>query len=284
MSAFVVRTNQLDIETVEYTRISNDKKTGKPKAFILNKSTGKTFAVETPELTCQFGPSVWDAGNGQDPSKVNYSLELRVDYAPESEESEEESEAIKNQRRFMAFIQGLDEMAISYMLENSQELFKKKYPQTDAGREVVRALYSPLVKVQMSKDGNTRYNDKIKLKLNHNEDFSGPDSNLLIFKDSAKPITVESWNQFIEMIPKGTKLKAIVQPQIILMPGKFFLKLKLIQMKIPNVQRVSRPIGYAFSDPVSEQVEESNNANAKTSTHADDSDDENNEAEIIEDN
>ncbi len=282
MSAFVVRTNQLDINNVEFTKISSDKKSGKPIAFILNKETKKTFAVESPQLTCQFGVSVWDAGNGSDPSKVNYSLELRVDYAPESTPTDEESEEIRGQRQFMEFVQGLDEMAISYMLENSQELLKKKYPNTEAGREVVKALYSPLVKIQMSKDGNTRYNDKIKLKLNHNEDFSGPNSNILIFKDSAKPIAVESWSQFVEMIPRGSKVKAIIQPQIILMPGKFFLKLKLIQMKIPNVQRVSRPIGYAFSDPVSDDVEDESVNNVKSSTHADDSDNE--EAEIIEDN
>ena len=275
MSSFVSRSNDLDLSNVIFTTPKLNPATKKLTAAILNGDIKKQYYIESPNLIASFGLSIYDPTNGSDPSSSVYSVPLRVDFKPDEQESETEPENTRMQRKFLAFLKGLDEKAINFGLENSQLIFKKQYANTPANRGVVEALYSPLVKANIGKDG-TQYQDRIQLKLNANEEKTGPNSSYLFFKDTATPIAIESWNQLGEMIPKGASVKVIISPQIYFIPGKFGIKLKLIQMKVPNVQRIGRPIGYAFSDPPLEAAETAvvEKKSAKTETHADDSDEE----------
>jgi hypothetical protein len=268
----VIRTNDLNIDIIEFTEIKPNK-VKKPSAYIVKKDDKKTFLVETPELVAQFGLSAYDPNKDSatsDPTKINYSIPVRFDFKPDDVPSESDSAAIQSQRQFLDFIKGLDEMAINYIIDHSQEILKKKFASREAAHAVASTMYASLVKSSAGKDG-TIYSDRINIKLGGNEDNSGPNSDYLFFKETAKPLEISSWTELSELVPKGSRVKMILQPRIILMPGKFFLKLHLMQMKIPNVQRAARITGYAFSDAPME-VDEVVAAPAKNDTHADDSD------------
>ena len=276
----VIRTNDLNIDIIEFTEIKPNK-VKKPSAYIVKKDDKKTFLVEGPKkgLVVPFGLSAYDPNKDSatsDPSKINYSIPVRFDFKPDDEPTEEESDDIKSQRQFWNFIKGLDEMAINYIIDHSQEILKKKFASRDAAYAVASTMYAPLVKNSPGKDG-TIYPDRINIKLNGNEDNSGPNSDYLFFKDTAKPLEISTWSELSELIPKGSRVNMILQPRIVLMPGKFFLKLHLMQMKVPNVQRTARITGYAFSDAPAETEEEVVAAPAKDETHAADSD-----AEVVE--
>lgn len=273
----VIRTNDLNIDIIEFTEIKPNK-VKKPSAYIVKKDDKKTFLVETPELVAQFGLSAYDPNKDSatsDPTKINYSIPVRFDFKPDEEPSESDSPAIQSQRQFLDFIKGLDEMAINYIIDHSQEILKKKFASREAAHAVASTMYASLVKSSAGKDG-TIYSDRINIKLGGNEDNSGPNSDYLFFKETAKPLEIASWTELSELVPKGSRVKMILQPRIILMPGKFFLKLHLMQMKIPNVQRAARITGWAFSDPPSEEVVVStkvkDESQVKDETHADDSD------------
>lgn len=271
--SFVIRFDNLDINDIVFTDPKINPKTKKLQSGIISAKTKKTFGIETPNMIAPFGLSVYDPTDGGDPTQASYSLPLRVDYNPNDAESESESAEVKGQRKLIEFMKGLDRKMIDFGIRHSQLIFKKTYADTPANRQVVEALYSSLVKPQVGKDG-TVYPDRLNMKLNGNEERSGPDSQILFFKDSSSPIVIESWSHLSELIPKGTQVKAIIQPSIFLIAGKFGLKLKLIQMKVPNVQRVGRPMTYAFSEPPAE-IEDVKVEKKKTfDSHVNDSDEE----------
>ncbi len=267
----VIRTNDLNIANVKFTPIKPNKMK-KPSAYVVKSDDEKTFMMESPTVVAPFGLSDFVTGD-----QHNYSIPLRFDFKPTDEASESDSDEIKSQRIFRNFIAGLDEMAVNYMYDNSMEIIKRKFPNREAGLAVISALYSPLIKNVPGKDG-TIYSDRVNIKLGANEDGSGPNPSYLFFKDTAKPLEISTWQELSELIPKGARVKVILQPRIVLMPGKFFLKLHLVQMKVPNIQRTARITGYAFSDPPAEE-EETTTAPVveKDETHAEDSD-----AEVVE--
>ncbi len=275
----VIRTNDLNIDDFEISEIRINPKTKKSNAYVVNKTDKKTRLVETIEMVSPFGLSAFDPNKdsaASDPMKINYSIPVRFDFKPDEEPSEAESDEIKAQRKLWNFVKGLDEMAVNYIIEHSQEILKRKFASREAAYAVASTMYSPLVKNSPGKDG-TIYPDRINIKLSGNDDNSGPNSSYLFFKDTATPLEITTWSELSELIPKGSRVKMILQPRVVLMPGKFFLKLHLMQMKVPNVKRAARITGYAFSDAPAEEDASEPVATPRDETHADDSD-----AEVVE--
>lgn len=267
--AFVIRFDKLNAEDVIFTDPKINPKTKGLSAAILNKQTKKGFGIETPNMKAPFGVSAYDPSDGADETKISYSIPLSVEFKPTDEATDEESADIKGQRQLIEFLKGLDAMMIDYGIKHSQMIFKKTYANTPANRGIVEALYTKAIKDQVGKDG-TQYSDRINIKLQRNQAGTGPDEKVLFFKESSTPLVIENWKSLTETIPKGSTVKAIIQPQIFFVAGKFGLKVKLIQMKLPNVQRVGRPITYAFSEPPADEVASA--AKKTVDTHADDSD------------
>lgn len=270
--AFVIRFDKLNIEDVIITDPKINPKTKGLSAAILNKQTKKGFGIETPNLKAPFGVSAYDPSDGADETKISYSIPLSVEYKPTDAASDDESVEIKGQRQLIDFLKGMDELMIPYGIKHSQMIFKKTYADTPANRGIVEALYTKAIKDNIGKDG-TQYSDRINIKLQRNMAGTGPDDKVLFFKESSTPLVIENWKSLTETIPKGCTVKAIIQPQIFFVAGKFGLKVKLIQMKLPNVQRVGRPITYAFSEPPADEAGAgSGPAKKMNDTHADDSD------------
>ena len=141
------------------------------------------------------------------------------------------------------YFKDLDEKTIDYLIANSKTLFKKEY--TESQRQiVVDLLYNRCIKPSTGPDG-TVYPDKITLKIMKNE-AGLPD--LLVFKDSPQPMQLNSWEDLQSMVPKGMAIKAILQPRFYFVNGKAGINFRLMQLKLPNVERVGKPTIYAFSD------------------------------------
>ena len=275
-SQFVIRPTEYNAENIVFTEPKNNKITKKLTSYLLNSNTKTGFGIETPKMTAQFGLSVYDpsgSNGGGDPESFTYSIPLRVDFKPDEPELENESDEIKTQRRFIQYLKDLDQKAIDFGVKYSNLIFKKVY--TESQRGVVEALYTPLIKPQVGKDG-TKYQDTIKIKLGGNQQRTGPHESMLFFMNREQKV-VETWDDLSNIVCKSAKVKAIIQPQIYMIAGKFGLKFRLIQMKVDEVKRITAPVGYAFSDAPDEKVVETTNS-SKSNTHADDSD---NEAEEV---
>ena len=231
-------------------------------AAIINGSTKSGLYIETPYCISPFGVSAYDPNNSADETKKSYTLSLKATAGSNDEQA--------NVEAFFNILRALDEMMIDWGVQHSQLIFKKTY--TSAQRGIVEALYKRCVKASTGKDG-TVYPDRIDLKVMKKEDNS-PDVNL--FKDSPNAILLASFAELEGHIPKGSTVKAIIQPRIYFMPGSFGMNIKVIQIKVPNgIQRPGKPLTYAFSDPIVAP-----SASASASVPKDDDEAENSEVEV----
>jgi len=229
MSA-IVTIDKIDINNIIITDLKlNQKK--QLTAGILNRVTSSALFIETPYLINPFGVSSYDSGGLKDEQK-SYSLALKA--AGGNNENPE------NVKIFFDFFKQLDDKVIQYGITNSEKIFKKKYDEN-----LVRAFYNNGIKPSPMGPDGTPYPDKISVKIMKKEDFS-PD--ILVFKDSQLPLDVGSWEELQTSILKGTAVKCIIQPKFYVVNGKFGVNFRVLQIKIPAIQRISRPISYAFSD------------------------------------
>ena len=97
----------------------------------------RNLMVQTPSLRLPYGVSVFDK---MGPPKYSVDLSLA---------GTETSKAIAD---FVGFLEAFDERMIDAGMENAKAWFKNNSP----NREVIKALYTPLVKVARDADGNPK--------------------------------------------------------------------------------------------------------------------------------
>jgi hypothetical protein len=97
----------------------------------------KNLMVQTPSLRLPYGVSVFDK---MGPPK--YSIDLSLAGA----------DLNKSVADFVGFLEAFDERMIDAGMENAKAWFKNNSP----NREVIKALYTPLVKVAKDADGNPK--------------------------------------------------------------------------------------------------------------------------------
>jgi len=230
----VLTAKTLDIET---TLITNPKlnKNKQLSAGIINSKTRSAVYIETPYLINPFGISSYDGGKTITEEQRTYSISLKA--AGGQNENLEEIQTLFN------YLKELDEKAIDYGLIHSQQIFKKKYEESQRSI-LVDLLYNRCVKPSVGQDG-TVYPDKITLKVMKNEQMK-PD--VLVFKDSPTPLEIENWDHLQDIVPKGTAIKVIMQPRLYFVNGKMGINFRVLQIKLPNFEKVGRPITYAFSE------------------------------------
>jgi hypothetical protein len=230
----VLTTNDLDIETTIITQPKLNKNK-QLTAAVINSKTRSALYIETPYLINPFGLSAYDGGKDIKEEAKSWSLVLKAQGS--QNDSAEEITALFN------YFKALDEKTIDYGLEHSQTIFKKKYDESQRAI-LVDLLYNRCVKPSVGGDG-TVYPDKITLKVMKKLDMS-PD--VLVFKDSADPLSIGTWDDLQSSIPKGVPLKAIIQPRLYFVNGKMGINFRVLQIKLQSVTKVCRPITYAFSD------------------------------------
>jgi len=236
------------IQEQNYKVIFTNPKLNKNKqltAAILNELTKSALYIETDYLIAPFGLSSYDKVKGvQDTTNSSWSIALKAHGGSigNRETIAKLFEFLKNE---------IDAKAVDYGIKFSKDIFKKEY--TEAQRSIVSdALYNSAVKASTAVDENgVPYPDKIMLKVMRTEK-GGPD--LLVFKNGPEPISVSSWEELQELIPKGTPIKSIIQPRLYFVSGKYGVNFRVLQIKLPNIEKVGKPLTYAFSEPPQENV------------------------------
>lgn len=139
-------------------------------------------------------------------------------------------------------LQQIDELMLDFGIEYSQTIFKTKTKYTAAQKEVVRALYTSCVKVPEEGDYPPRITLKIQRKSAEN-----PVPRVLFFHSETEEVEIESFEQLVKLIPKGSTVKALVSMKPWFISGKFGITMTLEQV-IVNKQSSGRPTSYAFND------------------------------------
>jgi len=267
----VLTTKCLDIKT---TVITNPKlnKNKQLSAGIINDLTRSAVYIETPYLINAFGITSYDGGKVISEEQKTYSITLKA----VGGQNENPEDVLK----LFNYLKDLDEKAIDYGLLHSQQFFKKKYEQTQRSI-LVDLLYNRCVKPSIGSDG-TVYPDKLTLKIMKNDSML-PD--VLVFKDSPNPLEINSWETLQNLIGKGMPVKVIMQPRLYFVNNKMGINGRILQIKLPNFEKVGRPIKYAFSEeaveskPLQEKVTSTpvdNTVTNDSDEEVDDSDEEDN--------
>jgi hypothetical protein len=134
----------------------------------------------------------------------------------------------------------LDEYMINVAIEHSLMIFKKKY--TSAQREVVRAMYTSLVKKSDGGDYPPRIAPKIQKKSSTDQT-----PELLFYHSEEEQVEIESFSQLEKLVPKGARVKAIVSIRPWFVSGRFGLNLTIQQILVPKMSS-GKPTTYAFSN------------------------------------
>lgn len=234
----VFKSSSIDANALILTKAKKNDK-GKPQASLLHDELKKSFYIETPYVRVPFGPSTYDPGNNIPEKEKNVTLSVKA--SPGDGESQE------NVDKFFDIFRVLEKRLIDWAIENSLLVFGKKYEPDK--KTIVEALLEKkkLIKTSVDKDGNS-YPDRIDFKFSRNDNGN---LDVLIFRDTPVPIQANTFDEVVELIPKGSSIKAIIHPTLYIMPGGCGIRLRIVQIKLANNSlKLGKPITYAFSDPV----------------------------------
>lgn len=193
---------------------------------------GRNLMVETPSLNVPYGVNKFDKTPG---APVKYSVDLSFRGADDNEEI----------RALQEFMEAFDERMIDVGMENAEKWFKMK-----PSREVIKAFYTPLVKVSLDKDGNPKpYPPTFKLALRKRIAAKGaapdPSENVRAFetkfynaqeKDAKGAISeFDGGLKIDELLPKRSQVGAIIQcTGIWFAGGKYGTTWKAVQLRVDS--------------------------------------------------
>ena len=211
----IISTEDFDVSNV--TATEPKKKNDRLQSYLLYNSS--TFYVETNFGRAPFGVKAFEGGD-----KTDYSLNISLEHDDKLVQSFNE----------------LDEKMIDFAVDNSPIIFKKKY--TTQQREVVRAMYTSLVKKSDGGDYPPRIAPKIQKKSS--TDLT---PELLFYHSEEEEVEIESFSHLEKLVPKGARVKAIVSIRPWFVSGRFGLNLTIQQILVPKMSS-GKPTTYAFSN------------------------------------
>jgi hypothetical protein len=225
----VVRVDQLDIRDVAISplRVLKDKRLS---AYLKNTNSESNL-YETPNLFTN-GLLKYEAGGGA-PSSISLPLSK---YASNGE-------SMENVEKFFSYLSELDNTVITYILYNSQLIFKKQYTQEQ--KPIVEALFTKGISQNVGKNGITYTSMKLKFQKNIIDGVAYPE--VMIF-EGRKNLNVRTFED-IENILLGRKtpIRVIFQPRIYFMGGKCGITYYVTQILIPERKVIEAPKDFAFS-------------------------------------
>jgi hypothetical protein len=218
MSSAVVKINEFNVSNLNVGQQKILESGGKMAS--LGYGGGK-FTTQIGPLTLPYGMNVFDKAG-----PVKYSMDLSLRGYDENPKIRTIYDA------FMA----LDEYMIDQGVKNSRAWFK-----ADLNRDVVRAFYTPMVKIAKDADGNPKpYPPTIKINLRkQNDTFE-----VKVYDEQKRPyegVPLE------DLLVKGASLTTLIQCTSVWFAGsKFGLSWKALQIRMDKVPESIR--GYAFVD------------------------------------
>jgi len=231
----VLLPNQLNSKNCAVTPPKKNKD-DKTISYLLSNSA--PMYSETPWLRAPFGASGFKPKNSDN---TEWSINLSAVSDDANNANEYEDKATVNDW-FEQWNQ-LDELMISTGVSYSKIIFGKEYKESQ--KEVVRALFTPSVKK------SDAYPPRIQPKIQKKRDPSDMKKTLDIpnisvyMEGDERETTINNFEELEKIVPKGGYVKAIIQPKIWYIAGKFGLSLSVLQLLIKK-RSGGRPTGYAF--------------------------------------
>jgi hypothetical protein len=185
---------------------------------------GGMFVFQTPNCPLPYGMSAFDKAG-----PVKYSAELSL------RGYDDASSKIKP---FYDALQKLDEYMIDQGVKNSRQWFK-----ADLNRDVIKAFYTPMVRLAKDKDGNPKpYPPTIKVSLRQKRDSQEFDVQCYDDKRNLyRGIPLE------ELLVKGAQVTCLIQCTGVWFAGsKYGLSWKLTQALVTSLPQSAR--GFTFVD------------------------------------
>jgi hypothetical protein len=192
---------------------------------------GRNLMLETPSLSVPYGVSVFDK---QGPPKFSLDLSLR------GADENEQVGAFKN------FLEEFDERMVDAGVENAGKWFKMNNP----NRDVIKAFYTPLVKISRNPDGTPKdYPPTFKLslrkKIAKKGEAADPSKEIRAFetdfydgttKSEGGQITAFDRTQTVDdVLPKRSQCTVIIQcTGVWFAGGKFGTTWKAVQLRVDN--------------------------------------------------
>jgi len=193
------------------------------KQAYINYDAGM-FVFQTPSCSLPYGMSAFDKAG-----PIKYSVELSL---------RGYDDAASKMKPFYDALTRLDEFMIDQGVKNSKAWFK-----ADLSRDVIKAFYTPMIRIPLDKDGNRKpYPPTIKLSLRQKRDSQEFD--VKCFDEKKQPyngIPLE------ELLVKNTQMTCLIQCTGVWFAGsKYGLSWKLVQSIITSLPQGSR--NFTFVD------------------------------------
>lgn len=185
---------------------------------------GGMFVFQTPSMTLPYGMSAFDKAG-----PVKYSAEFSLRGYDETG---------SKMQQFYQALERLDEWMIEQGVKNSKQWFK-----SDLSRDVIKAFYTPMIRISRDKDGNPKpYPPTIKTSLRQKRDSQEFDVQCYDEKRTLyRGIPLE------ELLVKGAQMTCLIQCTGIWFAGsKYGLSWKLVQCLINKLPQSAR--GFTFVD------------------------------------
>jgi len=185
---------------------------------------GGMFVFQTPSCRLPYGMSVFDKAG-----PVKYSVDLSL---------QGYDEAASKMAQFHEALTRLDEYMIDQGVKNAKQWFK-----AELSRDVIKAFYSPTIRIALDKDGNRKpYPPTVKTSLKQKRDSQDFDIQCYDEKKQLyRGIPLE------ELLVKGAQMTCLMQCTGVWFAGsKFGLSWKLSQALITSLPQNSR--SFTFID------------------------------------
>ena len=179
---------------------------------------GRNLMIETPSLRVPYGVNVFDKTPGAPPK---FSVDLSLGGAEDNEQV----------RALQEFMEAFDERMIDAGVENAGKWFKM----TNPNREVIKAFYTPLVKVSRDAAGNPKpYPPTVKVALRKKKDGATFETDF--YDGSTKPLAAFPKETPVEQIlVKRAQATCIIQcTGVWFAGGKFGTTWKAVQIRVDS--------------------------------------------------
>lgn len=222
MSKLIVKISDFSVSSLSIGPMKALESGGKMASLFYKygDSTSSSLTTQVGSLSLPYGMNVFDKAG-----PVKYSMDLSLRGYDENPKIKAIYDA------FMA----LDEWMIDQGVKNSKAWFK-----ADLSRDVVKAFYTPMVKIAKDAEGNPKpYPPTFKINLKkQNDQFD-----VKVYDDQARAYE----SPLEDLLVKGAQLTTLIQCTSVWFAGsKFGLSWKAKQIRMDKVPESIR--GYAFLD------------------------------------
>ena len=225
----IFRAIDLDISEINFTKPRKNK-VGKMVSYMNYGQTG--FMIETPTMH-SFGVGAYKD------EKKGFEGKHRLTFTCRQGGTEKE----ENVKAFFDFLRHLDDKMVTFLIENSQLIFKEDYDESD--RKIVASAYKKYRIVKEKKDEKTgeMYPPNFRAGFQTIDDV--PQVQLLKGKTV---IPINSFEDLEEHIPKNSSVRAVIQPSIYILSDIMGIRFTARFLKVPEVTRMTIPTTFRFSD------------------------------------